>query len=100
MAIDPRRCRVLLMKELGEDSTGVSSPLWVPARFLRRLPSNVVSSSVFDIEAECSRPLGGSFERCVDWDVGETGDNDEAVSGAAALLEVVGGVSGVTARTV
>jgi hypothetical protein len=88
------------MKELGEDSGSVSSPSWVLALFLRRLPSNVFSSSVFDIDAECSRLLCVSFERCADWDVGEAGDKDEAVSGAAALLEVVGGVSGVTARTV
>jgi hypothetical protein len=88
------------MNELGEDSSNGSSPLRVLALFLRRLPSNVVSSSVFDTEAECSRLRWGSFECCMGWEVGEAGDKDEAVSGAAALLEVVGGVSGVTARTV
>lgn len=88
------------MNELGDDSGIGSSPSCVLALFLRRLPSDVVSSSVFDIDAECSRLRWGSFERCVEWDIGEAGDKDEAVSGAAALLEVVGGVSGVTARTV
>jgi len=99
VVIEPKRCLVLLKKELGEDSTRVSSTS-VLTLFLRRLLSNVFSSSVFDIEAECSRRRWGSLERCVGWDDGEAGEKDEAVSGAAALLDVVGGVSGVTARTV
>ena len=100
VVIEHKRCRVLLKKELGEDPSRLSSTSWVLTLFLRRLLSNVLSSSVFDTEAECSRRRWGSLERCVGWDDGEAGEKDEAVSGAAALLDVVGGVSGVTARTV
>ena len=100
VVIEPKRCRVLLMKEFGEDSISVSSTSRVLALFLRRLLSSVVSSSVFDIDAECSRRRWLNFERCFEWEDGEAGEKERAVSGGAALLDVVGGVSGVTARPV
>lgn len=54
VVIDPRRLRVLEMKEFGEESRGASS--LVPDRVwaLRRRLSIVFSSSVFETEVECS----------------------------------------------